>query len=285
MQVKSILFITKRQLLAWNVKTKFNRYFSTRLAQTCGNAREMKAFEDVSPFSEVTFGHVSAARNARSLMANAMLGSTLRQPFNKPKRQSFSSWEIGPVSCPSTRPSSPVFGQPAGLRHSHFPDSSAFKLCSIGPTGEAVRLVPVAQPPRLNSPRTIVNGPMLLQPVKRYKAESFGTQIRGASAPFKLSPSEIAKRPTTAIGTEDGARHTKVHAMAFWGSNGLYTQPGSFKESTAPFRGSRYTMRPPSRAPPMPTLGSPSFFCESMNLSMGTALSPRGRSVSPSPSY
>jgi len=79
--------------------------------------------------------------------------------------------------------------------------------------------------------------PLDQTPSPSSRTRKYGSPLR--SQPFDLAPahdSGIYPSPD-----QEHATFTRTKAMGFWGSHNVFTQPGSFKEQVAPFRGERFT--------------------------------------------
>ena len=74
--------------------------------------------------------------------------------------------------------------------------------------------------------------PILDKEGHRYHGASFRPTI-GVRELFLLAPSPGGgHKPTTA----DSTFPSSVRAMGYWGSHNVYTQPGSYRETTSPFK-------------------------------------------------
>jgi len=76
----------------------------------------------------------------------------------------------------------------------------------------------------------IKNGPMA--PMRRYHANSFRPKI-GVAELFQLAPSvpTSIEHASTAVPS-----FATTRTISYWGSNGFYTQPGTYSETIAPLR-------------------------------------------------
>ena len=90
----------------------------------------------------------------------------------------------------------------------------------------------------------VSDGPML--PTKKYHANSFHSSR--VNELFSMAPAQWP----AANGAQQQSSFKNTREMAYWGRNGVYTQPGSFDESVAPFSPKRHGMLPALSVPSMP---------------------------------